>query len=134
MIQMMNNEIVMVRYFLYTLAVTAVGCAGVDGAQISDGTPPGGEQTTQPPLVTTDGGVPKVTQWAEKCSVVQDGKVYAMHMFPNLTPIDIYTHVEVYPALDIPVAVSKPLVMYGGAWYECGNVGDTFPVIVFNWT
>ena len=124
------------RLGLYILAVTAIGCAGTDGAQIADGTTPSGEQNTQPPplLVTIDAGVPKVTQWAEECSVVQDGKVYAMHMFPNLTPIDIYTHVEVYPALDIPVAVSKPLVMYGGAWNECGNVGDTFPMIIFNWS
>lgn len=134
MIQM-RNEIVLVRYLLCCLAAGSVGCGGSD---VYDGQP-----STHPPtmqvapnlpitkVVEVDAGVNH--QWPEMCYYQQGTHVYAMHSFPGVEAVTIYEHVKVYEALDVPVPVVSPLVTYGEAWYDCGPVGKTTPVIVFNW-
>lgn len=142
MIQM-RNEIVLVRYLLCCLAAGSVGCGGSD---VYDGQP-----STHPPtmqvapnlpitkVVEVDAGsdaqkvIDTNTQWAEMCYWQQGKNVFARHAFPGLDPALIATHVRVYEALDIPVEVSVPLVSYGEAWYDCGLVGKSTPMIIFSW-
>lgn len=133
----------MVKYLLLGVVAANVGCGGGDLAQDEPSIkPPTSMVAPNLPIikvVEVDAGsdaqkvIDTNTQWAEMCYCQQGTHVFARHAFPGLDPALIATHVRVYEALDIPVEVSVPLVSYGEAWYDCGPVGKTTPMIIFSW-
>lgn len=138
MIQMSNEH--MARLLLSILASVTLGCGGSDLAQDEPSIKPHTSMVAPnlpiTKVVEVDAGSDSATantQWAEMCYYQMGDHVFAMHSFPGIDAVDIYTHVKVYEALDIPVEVTSPLVTYGEAWYDCGKAGTTTPMIIFNW-
>lgn len=132
----------MVRYLLCALATFTVGCGGSDVYDGYDNTHPPAMQVAPNLPITKivnavdDAGSDSATantQWYEMCYWQIGDHVFARHEFPGKDVVEIAAHVRVYEALDIPVEVSIPLASYGEAWYDCGPVGKTTPVIIFNW-